>query len=129
MRILVADDYPEVLDQVCSLLSSEFEVIGKAHDGAELVAAAHALRPDIVVTDISMPQMNGIEAGKIILRAGCSRAVVIISVHGTPETVANAFEAGMAAYVLKANAGDDLIPAVRAAIEGEHFISQEIAPD
>ncbi|HLH03290.1 MAG TPA: response regulator transcription factor [Bryobacteraceae bacterium] len=123
MRILLADDDSETLREVSALFTADLELVAIARDGAELIAAAQALRPDIVVTDVAMPVVNGIEASRELLAGKCCEAVVILSAHESPEIIRAAFEAGARAYVLKVNAGEDLVAAVQAVAQGNFFLS------
>ena len=126
-RLLLADDHPDVLEEIRGLLTSEFDVVGTARDGNSLIEAARSLSPDIVVTDIRMPVLNGIEAGRIILHLDLCKAVVVLTVYKDYQLVQTALEAGIFGYVLKENAGEDLISAIRAALEGRVYVSPALA--
>jgi DNA-binding NarL/FixJ family response regulator len=126
VRILLADDDSEALQEVCSLFSGNFEVAGTAGDGAALISMAQSIKPDVVITDIAMPVVNGIEASRQLLGTKCCNAVVILSAHESPEIIRAAFEAGARAYVLKIDAGEDLVPAVGAVAEGNVFLSSAL---
>ena len=122
-RVLVADDHPANAALLCELLRPEFEVVAQVGDGAALVDAAVSLSPDVIVCDISMPRMDGIEAAQVILRQHPSARIVFVTVHDDPLMVSRVISAGAMGYVLKLAAGDDLLPAVRAALRGERHIS------
>lgn len=122
-RVLVADDHPANAALLCELLRSEFAVVAQVQDGAALVDAAAALSPDVIVCDISMPRMDGIEAARLILRQAPSARIVFVTVHDDPVMVSRGLAAGAMGYVLKLAAGDDLLPAVRAALRGERHVS------
>jgi DNA-binding NarL/FixJ family response regulator len=126
VRLLLADDNADFLRETRDLLSEDFDLLATAQNGLRLVAAAQQLKPDIVVTDISMPELNGIEAGRRILKLGVCKAVIILSVVNAPEIVRTAFDAGIRGYVLKENAGEELISAIRSAIQGDVFLSSGI---
>jgi DNA-binding NarL/FixJ family response regulator len=122
-RVLLADDHVANTELLCALLRPEFEVVAQVQDGAALVEAAAVLSPDVIVCDISMPGIDGIEAAQIILRRDPSARVVFVTVHDDPLVVARGMAAGAMGYVLKLAAGDDLLPALRAALRGERHIS------
>ena len=127
LRVLLADDHEELLAGVADFLSREFEIVGAASDGATLVDLADRLRPDVVVTDLRMPRLSGIDAGRKILGAGFSKAVVVLTVFADAELASVALQAGILGYVFKLNAGEDLIPAISRALKGQIFISSAIA--
>jgi DNA-binding NarL/FixJ family response regulator len=126
VRLLLADDKSEFLQEIYALLSHEFDVIATAENGARLILAAQAVNPDIIVTDLSMPELNGIEAGRRILELGYCRKVLILSVMKNPEIVKSALEAGIIGYVLKEKAGEELVAAIRSALDGKAFVSPDI---
>ena len=123
-RILIADDHQSLLDRVVSILNGEFSVVGTAKDGQALVRAEAELRPDVLVIDISMPGMSGLEAASCIRRRGSRAAVICLTAHQEPEIVEAAWRAGALGYVAKAALARDLVPAVRAALEGRRFLSE-----
>ena len=122
-RVLLADDHQLMLDRLSALLAGEFSVVGTVLDGYALVHAAGALRPDVLVVDISMPRMNGLEAAARIRRGGSTVPVVCLTAHEEPEFLAAALDAGALGYVTKASVAHDLVPAIRAALAGQQFIS------
>jgi DNA-binding NarL/FixJ family response regulator len=124
VRLLVADDESAILEQITDLLGEEFEVVGFARDGIDLLKRTQALKPDVVVTDFQMQRMNGIEAGRELIRRGLCGAVVLLTMYEEPYLVEQALRAGFRGFVLKSNAGEDLIPAVRAALAGRTFVSE-----
>jgi DNA-binding NarL/FixJ family response regulator len=125
-RVLLADDQKQILEAVKSILSSEFTVVGTAEDGMHAVDLALNLKPDILVLDISMPVVNGIEAA-CRLRGNASQIrIIFLTVHADPEFVEAALAAGALGYVLKAFVAAELVPAVWAAVHGEIFISRGI---
>jgi DNA-binding NarL/FixJ family response regulator len=123
IRVLVADDHEAVLERVRSLLSSEFSVVATASDGFELLSAFARYRPDVVVADIAMPGLSGIDASRKLLNSRPGIPIVILSMHREQEAVQRAFDAGVMAYVHKLSAGEDLIPAIHCALDGKHFVS------
>jgi DNA-binding NarL/FixJ family response regulator len=126
-RILVADDEAAILQQITDLLQEEFEVVGVACDGIDLVKSAQVLKPDVVITDFQMQRMDGIEAGRELIRRGFCGAVVLLTMYEEPYLIEQALKAGFRGFVLKANAGEDLIPAVREALARRTFVSESVA--
>jgi DNA-binding NarL/FixJ family response regulator len=122
-RVILADDHAGMREQIRLLLAHEFEVAESVSEGQELLAAAARLRPDAVVSDIHMPLIDGIEAGRRILQQGLCSAVVILTVYNEPELVHRAFASGIRGYVLKADAGEELAPAVHAVTKGGMYLS------
>ena len=118
-RLLIADDHLETAALLRELLQPEFEVIGNVTDGTTLVQSAHRLSPDVIVSDISMPGLDGLTAATAILRANPSARIVFVTVHADQALVARAFKIGALGYVLKRSAGDELITAIQAAINGQ----------
>jgi len=123
-RVLLADDHADNSDLLCRLLQPEFEVVASVQDGITLVDAAETLSPDVIVTDISMPGLDGITASTVILRRNPAARIVLVTVHRDRILMERGLAAGALGYVLKLDAGDDLLPAVRAALRGERHVSQ-----
>jgi DNA-binding NarL/FixJ family response regulator len=126
VRVLLADDHPNMLQIVENTLESAFEVVGKVADGKALLEAASKLNPDIIVTDISMPILNGIEAVKRLKECGSRAKVVFLTVHSDHEFVRVCFEAGATGYVLKLRMANDLLVAMRTALAGHSFTSPNL---
>ena len=122
-RLILADDHPEMLVRLEGLLSAEFTVVATLPDGEALLDAEAALSPDLLVIDITMPGINGLEAATMLRRRGCRVPIVFLSIHEEPEFVVAAYRAGALGYVSKLHLVSDLIPAVRAALEGRRFVS------
>jgi len=125
-RLVLADDHYAVREELRRLLSSEFEVLTAVADGGALIDAAARLKPDAIVTDVRMPRFNGIQACQLLLDRGVSSAVVALSMYCDPHLVTAALQAGIRAYVLKVDAGDELIPAIHAALRGKRYLSQGV---
>ena len=123
VRILLADDHREMLKRVVHLLQSEFEVIGAVNDGQALLEAASKLRPDVVVLDISMPVMNGLEAVDRLKEAGSKAKVVFLTVHEDPDFVHESLAKGALCYVVKPRLTSDLVPAIKEALANRSFVS------
>ena len=114
---------------LAGLLQPEFEVVGEAHDTLALGARRRALSPDVIVSDISMPGLDGIAAATQIVRRNPAARIVFVTVHCDPLLVERGFQAGALGYVIKGAAGDELIPAVRSALRGERHVSRELHPN
>ena len=129
IRVLLADDHRIVRQGLRSLLSAQSDIIvvGETGDGRETVQLAESLQPDVVVMDISMPLLNGIEATRQIVSRTPEVAVVMLSMHGGDEYILRALQAGALGYVLKQSVDTELIMAIRAAQRGESFLSPTIA--
>jgi len=121
--VLVADDHPTVLDQVRLLLEPDFEIVGAAASGPELLSEAGRLHPDLIVTDVAMPGMSGLEASGILLARDPDTRIVLLTIHGDDEIASSAFRIGVRGFVLKIKAGEELAAAVRAVLAGETFRS------
>ena len=105
------------------MLQPEFDVIATMGDGDALLAAAHALAPDVIVSDIAMPGLDGIAVASEILRRNLAARIVFVTVHDEAEMIKKSLAIGVIGYVLKATAGEELVPAIHAALRGEHHIS------
>jgi len=122
-RVLLADDHPAVIKDLCALLQPEFDVIATVEDGNALIASAEALSPDVIVTDIRMPGLDGIAAASEILRKNPAARIILVTVHDEEEMVKKGLAVGVLGYVLKLTAGEELIPAIHAALRGKHHVS------
>jgi len=122
-RILLADDHQVLLQRVVGLLRAAFEVVGTADCGRQLIAEAMRLGPDVIVADISMPDLSGIEAVHQLRHMGSTAKVVFLTVHADDEFVSACLAEGALGYVVKAHMKTDLIPAINAALSGQSFIS------
>jgi DNA-binding NarL/FixJ family response regulator len=128
-RVLLADDHPILAEGVRGLLESEFELVGVVGDGRELVAAARDLRPDVIVADVTMPELNGIEAAAQLRRDGVAARVVFLTMHRDVAYARRAMEAGASGFVLKHSAPAELVTAVREALAGRTHVTPLIAGD
>jgi DNA-binding NarL/FixJ family response regulator len=126
-RVLLADDHQLVAEGLRGLLEPEFELVGIAADGREVLAAAVELRPDVIVMDITMPSLNGIEAARQLRQAGSRAKVVILTMHRDPAYAARALDAGAASFVLKHSAASELLTAIREALQGRTYVTPLIA--
>ena len=127
-RLFLADDHRMMREGLCSLLEAhdEFQVVGEAGNGRDAVALARTLNPDVVIMDIGMKELNGVEATRQLRSESPSVKVVILSTYSHENYVLSALEAGASAYVLKMSAHDELVRAVLAAMQGRRFLSAEI---
>ena len=128
VRILLADDSPCMLQAARQILEPEFEVVGTVEDGQAVLEAAESLKPDVLILDISMGLMNGLEAARFLTRIGSTAKIVFLTVHNDPEFVEEAFSAGAVGYVIKPRLGSDLVVAVREAMIGHTFVSPNLLP-
>jgi DNA-binding NarL/FixJ family response regulator len=119
LRVLLADDHRMVAEGLKSLLEPEFELVGLVEDGRRLLEEAARTKPDVALVDITMPRINGLEAIPLLKRAAPGLKVVVVTMHREPAYARRAFEAGADGFVLKHAAAEELIAAVRAAVEGK----------
>ena len=129
ITVLIADDHAVVREGLANLLSAQpdIRVIGTAADGRETVREVAKLQPEVVIMDIAMPQMNGIEAAREIRERAPQAKVVILSMYSSTEHVFHALEAGARAYLLKESAANEIVAAVRAVHAGRRYLSPRIA--
>ena len=128
ISVLLADDHRIVREGLRALLerNNDIRVVGEAADGQESVKLASTLRPDVVIMDISMPSLNGIEATQQVLEVSPSSKVIILSMYSTLEHIFRSFRAGAQGYLLKESAGADVVNAVRAVREGRRYLANKI---
>jgi len=131
IRVLIADDHAIVRDGIRALLgrAEDIEVVGEAPGGREAIAQANALSPDVILMDIAMPDLGGLEALPEIRRDRPGSRVIIVSQYGDPEYVKRALRSGAAGYVLKKAAGADLVAAIRAVHRGGLVLDPDVARD
>jgi CheY-like chemotaxis protein len=123
LRILIADDIPTILQLVKNILNAHpgFEVVGEARDGQHAVALAEALKPDVIVLNVTMPRMSGFEAARRIRSRLPDCAIVILSSHKDEQFIAEARKAGAKGYIEKSDADEQLVRAIESAVKGEEF--------
>jgi DNA-binding NarL/FixJ family response regulator len=125
-RVLLADDHVIVLEGLRRVLEPDFEIVGEVADGQALVAATGSLRPDIIVTDISMPLLNGIEAARQIRKTNRRVKIIFLTMHPDVTFAAEALCAGGSAYVLKSSAGAEILSAIQEAWSGRTYVTPSI---
>jgi DNA-binding NarL/FixJ family response regulator len=127
--VLLADDHAIVAEGLASLLREEFALVGTVASGAELLVTARDLRPDVIVTDVAMPGMSGLEALRRLRADGVAAKVVFLTMHADPELAAEALRAGASGFVVKRAAGKELIAAIHAVLHGRTYVTSDLAQD
>jgi DNA-binding NarL/FixJ family response regulator len=127
--VLLADDHAVVAEGLASLLRSTFALVGTAADGEQLIRAARQHKPDVIVTDLTMPRMGGLEALRRIRAEGLAARVVILTMHTDPELAAEALRAGASGFVAKHAAGHELVAAIQAVLRGKTYLTPSLAQD
>jgi len=122
-RVLLADDHILVLEGIRKLIEGEVDVVGAVEDGQAVLDAAHELRPDVIVLDISMPRVNGVEAARRLRKTLPSAKLIFLTMHGDPAYVAEALRLGASGYVLKSSASSELLEAIRQALKGRTYLT------
>jgi DNA-binding NarL/FixJ family response regulator len=126
-RVLLADDHALILGAFEKLLAGECEIVGQVGDGRALVTAVEALNPDVVVLDIAMPLLNGLEAGRQIKQKSRNVKLVYLTMNEDPDLAAEAFRAGASGYLLKSSAASELATAIREVAQGRSYITPLVA--
>jgi DNA-binding NarL/FixJ family response regulator len=126
IRVLIADDHNGILDDIRGLLEPEFNVIGAVGDGQALISAVDTFQPDVIVTDISMPRMSGIEAARLIIQKNPASRIILLTAYNDSALLEQGLSAGAMGYVLKLKADEDLSLAIHNALEDRLFVSQEV---
>jgi DNA-binding NarL/FixJ family response regulator len=127
VRIVMADDHRMVAEGLRSLLEPEYELVEIVEDGRQLVEAAGRLQPDVIVADITMPLLNGLDAIEEIRRLGCRAKVVFLTMHKDALYATRAMRAGASGFLLKHSASAELLAAIRAALAGQTYVTPAIA--
>jgi DNA-binding NarL/FixJ family response regulator len=129
ITVLLADDHVIVAEALSSLLRENFDLIGTVRDGRALLEAASERRPDVIVTDISMPLLNGLDAIRQLRRHGVASKVIVLTQHSETHYAVEAFRAGVSGYLLKMSAGEELVTAIQEAMQGRTYLTPLIAKD
>lgn len=125
-RVLLADDHEIVVEGLKRILETKYELVAAVADGRELLAEAEKLRPDVIVTDISMPLLNGIDAVRQLKKKGLRAKIVFLTMHADADLATEAFAAGAAGYVLKSSAGRELVDAIDTVLAGRVYLTPHI---
>jgi DNA-binding NarL/FixJ family response regulator len=128
IRVVLADDHREVIAKVRGILGDEFEVVDAVDNGMQAVKAVIALDPDVLVTDISMPLLNGLQAARNIQKLNCRAKIVVLTIHEDGDFIAAALSAGASGYVSKRRLSIDLVFAIHEALNGRTFVSGSTPP-
>ena len=123
IRLLLADDHLMFAEGLRSLLRDEFELLGTASNGKELVDAAMQSAPEVILVDISMPVLNGFDAVREIRKRGSDAKIIFLTMHNDATLLAEALRCGASGYILKQSAGEELVNAIREVAQGNHYIS------
>ena len=129
VRILLADDHTLFLDGMRKLLENDFEIVGTAANGRELIDAAEALHPDVILLDISMPLLNGIDAARQLRQRGTKAKLLFVTMHSGADYVKEAFRAGASGYVLKHSAGPEVVGAIHEVMRGNFYLTPLVSKD
>ena len=125
-RVLLADDHVLVAEALSLLLGEATELVGRASDGRQLLDSARRLRPDIIVTDIAMPVMNGLDAMQQLKAEGSTARFIVLTVDTDPQLAAGAIHAGASGYLFKMAAGEELLEAIREVMAGRTYLTPRI---
>ena len=128
-RVLLADDHAVVAQGLEALLKDSFDIVGVVHDGRSLLDAAETLRPDVIVTDISMPLLNGLDAILQIRARPPAAKVIILTMHRETQLAVDAFRAGVAGYMLKVSPAEELITAIQQVAQGRSYVTTLMSKD
>ena len=128
-RVIMADDHSLILAGMRRLVEVQCEVVGMVEDGRALVEAAQKLRPDLILMDIAMPLLNGLEAARQLSKLVPESKLIFLTMHASPTYAAEAFQAGASGYLLKRSAASELSQAIQSVLQGQHYITPLITKD
>ena len=128
-RLLLADDHPAVLRKVADLLGDVYEIVGSANNGQALLEAAARQHPDVILMDISMPEMSGIEVAEHLMLERSRAKIIFLTVYDDPDFLRAALATGASGYILKSHMATELVPAIREVLAGHRFISPSLCGD
>jgi DNA-binding NarL/FixJ family response regulator len=126
-RVLLADDHTLVLDGFRKLLEEHCEIVGAVEDGRALLEAAEQYRPDVITLDISMPQLNGIDAARRLRKIAPETKLIFVTVHADEAYISEAFKSGASGYLLKRSAGSELVQAIHTVMNGNYYVTSLLA--
>jgi DNA-binding NarL/FixJ family response regulator len=124
LRVLVADDHAGFRERITEMLEGDFDIIASVGNGKEALLATLTLQPDLLITDISMPILDGVQLACKLRNSGCNTKIIFLTVHDDADYVEAVFATGALGYVLKANVGTDLLLAIQEVLEGRQFTSE-----
>lgn len=129
VKVMLVDDHPMVQDGLSACLSfyDDIQIVGSCNDGSEVLNTAQACQPDVILMDISMPKLNGLEATEIITEALADTKILIFSMHESAEFVTNAVQAGASGYILKDTNSEEVYQAIKSVAQGKSYFSSSIA--
>lgn len=128
-RVVLADDHTLVLEAFSQLLSPEVDIVGTATDGRELIKVVREQKPEVVVTDLSMPMLNGLDAAIKLLKIMPDLKIVVLTVSDDPDTVADVMRSGVKGYLLKSSATAELMQAIRCVVSGSTYVTPLVTGD
>jgi DNA-binding NarL/FixJ family response regulator len=128
-RVLLADDHSLVLEGLAKLVMEDCDLVGKVEDGRALIQVAQQLDPDVIVLDISMPKLNGLEAGRQLKKLLPSIKLIFLTMHADPVYAKEAFQIGASGFLLKRSAASELMQAIHAVMKGQYYVTPAIAKD
>ena len=128
-RVLLGDDHAMFSEGLRRILEPQFEIVGTAENGLDLVAAAERLQPEVVVVDLSMPLLNGIGAARRLKKTANPPKIILLTMHADPTLATQAFKEGVSAYVLKSSPASEIVTAIQEALRGRVYISPAVAGD
>jgi len=126
IRVVLADDNRPLLTEIATRLGEGFEIVGTAEDGEETIRVVERSDPNVLVLDISMPLLNGLDVASRLHKSGCSAKIVFLTIHEQRSYISAAFASGGRAYVTKRHLASDLAPAIRAVVDGQTFLSPSL---
>jgi DNA-binding NarL/FixJ family response regulator len=129
ISVLLADDHAILMEGLVSLVQQEFEIVGVAPDGRAMIEMARQRHPNVIVTDISMPQLNGIDAARILMKEANPAKLLFLTMHADLPTVVEAFQAGATGFILKVCSSEEFVEAIRCVAKGATYITPLLAGD
>ena len=128
-RVMLADDHSLVLEGLAKLVMEDCELVGKVEDGRALIEAALKMEPDIIILDVSMPKLNGLDAGRQLKKRLPSSKLIFLTMHADPMYAKEAFQIGASGFLLKRSAASELKQAIHAVMKGQYYVTPAIAKD